>query len=82
MYAASASIEHVNEVLQLELNLVSEWIMENKLRLNVLKTKCMVIGSKYALRTDNKLSLSLQGATMEQVEEVKLLGVTIDETLS
>ena len=82
MYVSSESIEHVNEVLQLELKLVSEWIMENKLKLNVLKTKCMVIGSKYALRTDKKLSLSLKGAAMEQVKEVKLLGVTIDETLS
>ena len=54
MYVSSESIEHVNEVLQLELKLVSEWIMENKLKLNVLKTKCMVIGSKYALRTDKK----------------------------
>ena len=63
MYVSSESIEHVNEVLQLELKLVSEWIMENKLRLNVLKTKCMVIASKYALRTDQKLSLSLKGGT-------------------
>lgn len=32
MYVSSESIEHVNEVLQLELKLVSEWIMENKLK--------------------------------------------------
>ena len=61
MYVTSESFEHVNDVLQLELKLVSEWIKENKLKLNVLKTKCMVIGSKYALRTDQKLSLSLEG---------------------
>ena len=79
MYVSSDSIEHVNEVLQQELKLVSEWITENKLKLNVLKTKCMALGSKYALRTDQKLSLSL---TVEQVKEVKLLGVTIDESLS
>jgi len=42
----------------------------------------MVIGYKYALMTDTKLSLSLKGATMEPVKEVKLLGATIDETLS
>jgi len=61
MYVSSESIEQVNEVLQLELKLVSEWILENKLKLNVLKTKCMVIGSKYSLRTDQRLSLSLKG---------------------
>ena len=82
LYVSSDSIEHVNEVLQQELKLVSEWITENKLKLNVLKTKCMALGSKYALRIDQKLSLSLKGATVEQVKEVKLLGVTIDESLS
>ena len=82
MYASSKSIEHVNMMLQQELNLVSEWIIENKLKLNVKKTKCMVVGSNYALRTDKTLSLSLQDATIEQVKEVKLLGVIIDETLS
>ena len=82
MYASSESIKHVNEVLQQELNLVSEWITENKLKLNVKKTKCMVVGSSYALRTDKTLSLSLQGSIIEQVKEMKLLGVTIDDKLS
>jgi len=37
IYVSAEGIEHVNEVLQLELKLVSEWIMENKLKLEYLQ---------------------------------------------
>lgn len=82
MYVSAENNEQVSRLLQQELMLVSEWVMGNRLKLNVSKTKCMVLGSKHALRTDQKLCLHLQGAAVEQVKEAKLLGVTIDETLS
>lgn len=41
-----------------------------------------MLGSKYAFTSDYKLSFSLNNTDIEQVREVKLLGVTIDETLS
>lgn len=82
MYVSGGSSEEVNKMLQRELMLVSDWVIENKLKLNVSKTKCMILGSKHALRSEQKLCLSLNGAVIEQVKEAKLLGVTIDKTLT
>lgn len=41
-----------------------------------------MLGSKNALRSDHKLSLSLNGTDIEQLREIQLLGATIDERLS
>ena len=83
MYASSEnSVSVVNTLLQEELMLVSNWVNENRLKLNVLKTKSIMLGSRYMLRSNPELSLVLQGDVIEQVKEAKLLGVIIDETLS
>ena len=82
IFASSLSSEQVNKNLQKEIMLASEWVNENKLKLNVSKTKCLMLDSKHALRSNFKLSLSLNDTEIEQVREAKLLGVTIDETLS
>ncbi len=82
IFASASSTEQVNKTLQYELTLISDWVTANKLKLSISKTKCMVLGSNYSLRSDQKLVLSLHGAAIEQVREAKLLGITIDETLS
>lgn len=82
IFASASSTEQVNKTLQYELTLISDWVTANKLKLNISKTKCTVLGSNYSLRSDQKLLLSLYGAATEQVTEAKLLGITIDETLS
>lgn len=57
--------------------LVSKWVKENKLKLNVSKTKSILLGSNYALRPNHTLSLCMQGADIDQVKEAKLLGLTM-----
>lgn len=79
---SASSLNQVNSMLQQELMSVSEWVMENRLKLNVSKTKCIVLGSKHSVRETQMLDISLQGQPIEQVKEVKLLGVTLDQTLS
>uniref|UniRef100_A0A3B3CXC8 Reverse transcriptase domain-containing protein n=1 Tax=Oryzias melastigma TaxID=30732 RepID=A0A3B3CXC8_ORYME len=56
---SSVSLNQVNDMLQQELMSISEWVVENKLKLNVLKTKCMLLGSNYSVRGNPELHISL-----------------------
>jgi hypothetical protein len=62
--------------------LVSEWVINNKLVLNTTKPKSIVFGSKYSLRLKPQLDLCIKGVTIEQVEEAELLRGTLDGQLS
>ena len=54
----------------------------NRLILNIVKTKCIVFGSRRRLSDKPKITLRLGTAIIQQVEDVKLLGVTLDGALS
>ena len=46
------------------------------------KTTYMVIGTNHVLRSNPKLYITINNESIKQVEEVKLLGMLIDHTLS
>ena len=50
----------------------------NKLFLNISKTKGIVFGINHSVSSRPQLNLVMNGVAVEQVEETKLLGVTID----
>ena len=70
------------ETLNKELQSVLKWVASNKLALNISKTKCIVFGTNHSLRARPQLNLVWNGVAVEQVEETKLLGVTLDCKLS
>lgn len=82
VYMSSSSVKELNVLLQNEIALIAVWVAKNNLRLNVSKTKCIVFESNFALRQDIKLSVSINGSCIGQVNEVKLLGVNLDSKLS
>lgn len=82
LYTSARTVEEINSVLNKELQLVFNWVSENKLVLNISKTKSIVFGSKHSLRSKPQLSLVLNNVVVEQVHETKLLGVTLDCNLS
>ena len=63
-----------------ELRKVSKWFSENKLTLNVSKSKYMIIRRGYR-KSDNIFSLKFNGKKMEQCSTYKYLGLHIDEKL-
>lgn len=77
---STVSLNRVNDMLQQELMSFSEWVVQNKLKLNVLKTKCMLLGSKQ--RKNPKFHMSLWNHPIEQVKAAKLLGSTFEQTMS
>ena len=66
-----------------ELPNISEWMRVNKLSPNPKKTEFMVIG--HPLKTKNldlPQALTLDGSDIKKVEQVKSLGIIIDENLT
>lgn len=58
----STSITELRNTLQSELQLILAWICENKLVLNVAKTKSIMFRARHATNNDNQLCVSLRGS--------------------
>lgn len=78
IHFASTIISELSNTFQLELQLVVNWICENRLVLNVTKAKSILFRSRHATNGENQLCLSLTASNTEQIQEVNLLGVTLD----
>ena len=70
--------------LQQEAENINTWCGENKMIINVGKTKCMLIASQQKLQhTSNQhLKVLIQGQQITNVTDEKLLGVQVDNNLS
>ena len=80
LHYCSSHLQEVEWVLQTELERISNWMVVNRLKLNVNKSMCMLIGSRQ--RVGGKtLCLSL-GSLLKQVSSTKYLGVCIDQYLT
>src|SRR5664279_5144614 len=62
---------------------VSRWFLQNSLLLNPTKTEAVVFGTRPRLHSiDLSQHLNIEGASIQIAESVRLLGVTLDQTLS
>ena len=69
MYASATTANEVTETLNKELQSVLEWGANNKLVLNISKTKSIVIGTNHSLSSRPQLNLVMNGVAVEQVGE-------------
>ncbi|CAK1582606.1 unnamed protein product [Parnassius mnemosyne] len=74
--------EAVNK-LNLDLSMIAEWANNNELILNSNKTKFMILGSKKLIERTNahKPKIVVGGNHIEQVSEVRNLGIIMDNRL-
>jgi len=63
---------------------VYTWASFNRMALNTKKTKALMITShqKFARLTDTSLKIIINGASIDQVQQAKLLGISVDSFLS
>ena len=73
--------EQIEKHLNDDMAIVKTWLDENKLTLNVKKTKSMLIGNKKLLNEAEHLAVRLDMDSIEQVGEFKYLGVWLDSSL-
>ena len=78
---ADKDISTVENVLQTDLKIVSEWLIDNKLSLHLGTTESILFGSKSRLRSRSNLNIECKGSKIEPKDKVKYLGAILDQTL-
>lgn len=78
LFVADTDIETAVEKINHDLVNVNNWMCANHLKLNIEKTKCMVI-SNYS--NNNNLDVRIGNEKIEIVKSIKYLGVMIDYNL-
>ena len=68
-------------MLQKELEVVSEWLVDNKLSLHLGETEAILFGSKSRLKSQSNLQISCKGTNIESKEVVKYLGAVLEHCL-
>ena len=82
LYVSSSNKRDVRKKLQIDLNNVERWCRENRLSLNVSKTKIMTFMSDHARKKYVKFRLNTGGREIEEVDTYKYLGTHIDNKLN
>ena len=83
LYTSNKQMSSVNNILQDSLNKTLSWCNRNSMVIHPDKTKCMIIAPRQKQQLHKPvLSLTLGNKNIEQVNEHKLLGVTIDTCLT
>ncbi len=74
--------KQVNDNLLTNVTNVHDWYTNNRLAVNVLKTEVMLVTNTIAPKYDQKLSITLNEHTLEQVKPMHNLDVDFDENLT
>ena len=81
--ASSDDLHCLQTILNSELNNIYQWLVANKLTLNVDKTEYMIIGTRQKLNhLSHDMEVHIGEKKLKQVTSKKVLGVTIDDQLS
>ena len=81
IFYSNKCLKTVNEVIQAEINKVSEWLNVNKLLLNITKTKFIVFRSSNK-KTKYDVKITINNKSTEKVRNTNFLGIIIDEYLT
>ena len=78
---SNSCLRTLNNIMQTEINKVSEWLNVNKLSLNIKKTKFILFRSPNK-KPKQELKLSINDENIKQVKNTIFLGIIIDECLT
>ena len=81
IHIISSGLASLNHSFQQCLDAASLWVASNGQKLNVSKTKCMLLHSSHR-KVESALDISLDGVAVEQVRVIKYLGILINDTLT
>ena len=71
----------LNKIVHHELDKVADWLIDNRLSLNVLKSKFMLVSRQKNLKR-KMFKLNIKRKKLEQTSKYKYLGVYFDEALN
>lgn len=76
LFVSGRDLNVLKRDIECDLAKLCAWLQINKLKINVNKTKCMVMSSECCV------NLKVNGEDIEQVHEIKYLGVKLDSRLN
>ena len=79
LYVHAKDKKHAAQELTDAMTNVYNWLEKSQLYLNISKTVCMYLSKR--ANTDSNPNVSVQGKTIEVVQEFKYLGITLDSQL-
>jgi hypothetical protein len=65
-----------------DLEMVNNWLVDNKLSLHLGKTESIIFGSKQKLKSNRCLDITCNGQVIKSTSSVKYLGATLDQSLT
>ena len=71
----------LNEILQIEMKKITNWLNVNKLSLNTTKTKFILFRSRNK-KSKHDLNISINEENIKQVKNITFLGIVIHEFLT
>ena len=82
MLFSFATCQELQVALEREFTKISNWYTDNRLTMNVKKTKLMLAGSKRMLSLFEDFEFQSNGTQIDRVQSFKYLGVTMDSKWS
>ncbi|CAL4106313.1 unnamed protein product, partial [Meganyctiphanes norvegica] len=76
---SSTSLEHVIAIVEIEMKKILEWLAANKFIMNLNKTHLMLFTNR---AHPQSLSISIDGQTINEVNETTFLGIMLDNRLN
>ena len=72
-------LNNLQAILTSDLNNIHQWIVANKLTLNVDKTEYMIIGTRQKLKNcSSEMNINIGGKNLTQVVSKQVLRIIID----
>ena len=82
LYSMGPSISAMEETLNRDLSKLCCWLLANKLSINAVKSKFMIIASPYSMsKFVDKPEIKVLGKSLEQVTSIDYLDMTMDQYL-
>ena len=82
LFSSAKDAQTIEQALNYDLSVISDWISQNHLFLNKEKTEVVLFGTSQKLATVEEFRISIGRHQLKRVSEFKYLGVVLDETLS
>ena len=82
LYVANKNFDVSVQLMQQDIDSISNWCRVNGIMANTDKTKVMVFGTKQSLEKVPPFEIKLHGASLQTASSYKYLGVTMDSQLS
>ena len=80
---SSSNLSNLQKEMIKDLAHIANWLLANKLTLNILKSEYMLVGSRQRIASlEGDFELTINNVSLSKVKKTKCLGLQIDEHLT